>query len=148
MPKIIVYIDGGARNNPGPAALGVAIFNESGQLIKSYSQFLGKLTNNEAEYKALIFALQKLKLIFGSKKLKTLSVEVRSDSTLLVRQMQGRYKVLHPKIQQLFLQAWNLKIEFKKLIFVLIPRTENKIADGLVNKALDEAKKTGKLFLP
>ncbi|MCD6233170.1 ribonuclease HI family protein [bacterium] len=146
MEKVFVHIDGGARGNPGPAALGVAILNSSGEVVKRYSQFLGKLTNNEAEYQALIFALKKLKLIFGKEKLKKMLVEIRSDSELLVRQMQGRYKVIDSKIQRLFLQAWNLKVEFGNLNFLLVRREKNKIADKLVNEALDKAKETKSLF--
>ncbi len=137
MKKIIIYTDGGSRGNPGPSAIGVVIHNEKGQIIKEYSQYIGKATNNEAEYQAVIFALKKIKQLFGKKKIKELNIEIRSDSEFLIRQLQGKYKVLEPKIQSLFLQVWNLKIDFGKVSFFSISRQKNKRADLLVNQALD-----------
>ena len=146
MRKIVIYIDGGSRGNPGPAAIGVLFCNEKGQVIKEYSQFLGKATNNEAEYHALIFALKKFKALFGKKLASQSEIEIRSDSQLLVRQLKGEYKVLDKKIQPLFLKAWNLKIDFKKVRFKLIPRTKNKEADRLVNEALNRESRIKKLI--
>lgn len=143
--KIIIYIDGGSRNNPGPAGLGV-VFYKDHQLYKKYSQYIGEATNNEAEYQALIFALKKAKALFGKEKIKTLSIEIRSDSKLLVKQMQGQYKIVNPKIQTQFLTAWNLKIDFKNLKFSFVPREKNKEADRLVKETLDAESKTQKLF--
>jgi len=143
--KIIIYIDGGSRNNPGPAGLGV-VFYKDRQLYKKYSQYIGEATNNEAEYQALIFALKKAKALFGKEKIKTLSIEIRSDSKLLVKQMQGQYKIVNPKIQTQFLTAWNLKIDFKNLKFSFVPREKNKEADRLVKETLDAESKTQKLF--
>jgi len=137
MKKIIIYIDGGSRGNPGPSALGALFLDEKGNILKKYSEFLGKKTNNEAEYEALIFALKKAKLLFGKKEVKNLDLEIKSDSELLVKQMNGEYKIKNPNIQQLFLLAWNLKIDFNKVRFFHIPREQNKEADALVNKALD-----------
>jgi ribonuclease HI len=144
--KVIIYIDGGSRNNPGPAAFGVVFAKENGQILKKYSQYIGKATNNEAEYQGLIFALKKAKTLFGKEKIKNLSIEIRSDSELLIKQMKGEYKILNPKIQSLFLKAWNLKIDFKNLKFSLIPREENKTADRLVNETLDSKTRSQKLF--
>jgi len=146
MRKIVIYIDGGSRGNPGPAAIGALFCNEKGQVIKEYSQFLGKATNNEAEYHALIFALKKFKALFGKKLASQSEIEIRSDSQLLVRQLKGEYKVLDKKIQPLFLKAWNLKIDFKKVRFKLIPRTKNKEADRLVNEALNRESRVKKLI--
>ena len=140
MKKIIVYTDGGSRRNPGPAAIGVVIYGLKDKKIE-YAEYLGKATNNEAEYQAVIFALKKVKALVGKKKIKDLSVEVRADSKLLVEQMNGRYKILHENIQPLFLTLWNLKIDFGEVSFVAIPRTKNKEADSLVNKALDSVLK-------
>jgi len=136
MKKVIVYTDGGSRHNPGPSALGVVIYG-IGDKEREYYHYLGQGTNNEAEYKATIFALEKIRFLLGKKKIKDLIVEIRSDSELLVKQMNGRYKVINPNIQSLFLTLWNLKIDFGKVIFVSIPRDKNKKADALVNKALD-----------
>lgn len=136
MKKIIIHIDGGSRGNPGPSALGVLFLDEKGTVLKKYSEYLGKKTNNEAEYEALIFALKKAKAFFGKKEIKNLALEIRSDSELLVKQMNGQYKIKNPNIQNLFLSAWNLKIDFGNLKVFYISREENKEADKLVNEAL------------
>ena len=137
MRKIIIYTDGGSRGNPGPGAVGVVFCNEKGQPFKKYSEYLGEnITNNEAEYKAAIFALKKFKALFGKKIVAQSEVEVKSDSELLIKQLNGEYKIIDEKIQSLFLETWNLKIDFKKIKFSLISREKNKEADRLVNEAL------------
>lgn len=146
MKKIIIYTDGGSRGNPGPGALGVVFCNEKGEIFKKYSEYLGEATNNEAEYQAVIFALKKFKALFGKKLAESSEIELKSDSELLVRQLNGEYKILEQKIQGLFIAVWNLKIDFKKVKFSLIPREKNKEADILVNDALDHANSTQKLF--
>jgi len=146
MKKIIIYTDGGSRGNPGPSAIGVVFCNENGQKIKEYSEYVGDRTNNETEYEALIFALKKFKLIFGKKLAENSEIEIKSDSELMVRQLNGEYKIIEPDIQQLFLKVWNLKLDFKKIKFSLIPREKNKEADRLVNVALDGQAKPQKLF--
>ena len=144
--KLIVYTDGGARNNPGPAAIGVVICNQKGEVFKKYSQYLGKATNNEAEYQAVIFALKKIKALLGKNNAKNLELEVNTDSALLVNQLQGKYRITDSKMQKLFLIVWNLKFDFKKIEFNLIPREENKEADELVNQELDSQNLNQKLF--
>ena len=147
MKKIIIYTDGGSRGNPGPAAIGVVFCNEKGEAIKEYSEFLGaKLTNNEAEYQAVIFALKKFKALFSKQLAKNSEIEVRSDSELLVKQLNSEYKVLDQKIQPLFLDVWNLRFDFKKIKFKLIPRTRNDQADKLANQALDAHSRSQKLI--
>lgn len=147
MKKIIIYADGGSRGNPGPAAIGVVFCNEKKQCFKRYAEYLGdNLTNNEAEYKAVIFGLQKFKALFGKKLAQNSEVELRSDSELLIKQLNGEYKVLEPGIQKLFISVWNLKTDFKKVKFSLIPRGKNKEADELVNQALDGSNLTQKLL--
>jgi len=146
MRKIIIYTDGGSRGNPGPAAMGVIFCNEKGEAIKKYSQYLGETTNNEAEYQAVIFALKKFKALFGKKLAKNSEIELKSDSELLIRQLNGEYKILEPKIQSLFIAVWNLRLDFKKIKFKLIPREKNKEADRLVNEVLDSQAKTQKLI--
>jgi len=147
MKKIIINTDGGSRGNPGPSAIGIVFFNEKGQNLKEYSEYLGdNLTNNEAEYRAVIFALQKFKALFGKKLAQNSEIELKSDSELLIKQLNGEYKILDPKIQSLFLKVWNLRLDFKKIKFTLISREKNKTADGLANKALDGANSTPKLF--
>jgi len=129
--KIIIYTDGGSRGNPGPSGIGVVVNN------KEYSEYIGEGTNNEAEYKAVIFALKKTKALLGKEKIKQTEIELKSDSELLVKQLNGEYKIMEPRIQQLFIEVWNLKIDFGKIQFTLIPREKNKEADKLVNEALD-----------
>ncbi len=141
MKKIIIYTDGGSRGNPGPAAIGVVFCNERGQAIKKFSEYLGKTTNNEAEYQAVIFALEKFKALFGKKLTKNSEIELRSDSELLIKQLQGLYKVLESKIQPLFLKVWNLRLDFKKVKFKFISREKNQEADKLVNEVLDNIDK-------
>ena len=147
MKKITIYTDGGSRGNPGPAAIGVVFCNEKGEIFKKYSEFLGEnLTNNEAEYQAVIFGLQKFKVLFGKKIAESSEIEIRSDSELLIQQLNGKYKILEPKIQQLFLTVWNLRLDFKGVKFKVISREKNKEADGLVNEILDSQNATRKLF--
>ena len=128
--KLVIYIDGGARGNPGPAAIGVV----AGQ--KSYQERIGSATNNVAEYKAAIFALKKAKQLLGKEKSKS-EVEVRTDSELLYKQLSGQYKIKNKELQPLFIEIWNLQQDFKKVKFVHIAREENRLADRLVNQALD-----------
>lgn len=137
--KITVNTDGASRGNPGPGSIGVVIANEKGEVIKKYAEFLGeRVTNNEAEYEAIIFSLKKLKLLLGKEKVKKIEVEFKSDSELLVKQMNGNYKIIEKGLQELFMKIWNLKTEFGRIDFVHIPRERNKEADKLANQALDE----------
>lgn len=129
--KIVVYTDGGSRGNPGPAAIGVVIND------KEYGEYLGEKTNNQAEYEAVIFALKKTKQLIGKAKAKESEIEIRMDSELVVKQLNGEYKILEENLQPLFIKVWNLKFDFKKVEFRHVPREENKGADRLVNKVLD-----------
>lgn len=131
---IIVYTDGGSRGNPGQAALGV--FVET--LGKRYAEVIGVATNNIAEYAAIIFALKKCKQLLGSDIALKSTVEIRSDSQLVVSQLSGVFKLKEKELFESFIAVWNLKQEFESVSFVHIPREKNTIADGLVNQALDE----------
>jgi len=137
MNKIKIFTDGAARGNPGPSAIGIVIEASGGK--KTYREFIGYATNNEAEYKALIFALQKVKLLYGKAKSKTLELECFSDSELVVKQLNHQYKVVEESIQKFFLALWNLSTDFSKVTYQHIPRTKNSEADRLANLALDEA---------
>lgn len=137
MQKIKVYTDGGARGNPGPAGVGVVFCNTQGAVIKKYNHFIGQATNNQAEYQAVIFALKKTKQVFGKKKVKQMNVEFYLDSELVARQLQGKYKIKEKDLQPLFLQIWNLKLDFGLVSFSEIPRNQNREADFLVNQAID-----------
>lgn len=134
--KLIVYTDGGSRGNPGPSAIGVFICDGKGQPIKKYSEAIGETTNNEAEYQAVIFALKKIKALYGKKKVKESEIEIRMDSELVVKQLNHKYKIEEPNIQSLFLKVWNLMLDFSQVKFISIPREQNKEADKLVNQAL------------
>lgn len=134
--KTIIYTDGGARNNPGPAAVGVVIGE------KEYSKFIDKATNNEAEYQAIIFALKKVKQLIGKEKSRKAEVEIRSDSELLISQLNGQFKIKEKDLVPFFIEIWNLKQDFGEVKFVQIPREENKRADSLVNKELDAQNST------
>lgn len=143
--KIIVYTDGGSRGNPGPAGIGVVVCNEKGEAIKKYSKDIGIKTNNEAEYGAVIFSLQKIKQLFGKAKIKDIEIEVRMDSELVARQLNGKYKIEEERLFPLFIKIWNLKIDSGKISFVEIPREKNKEADHLANLAMDK-KQTKSMF--
>ncbi|MBI2035561.1 MAG: ribonuclease HI family protein [Candidatus Liptonbacteria bacterium] len=133
--KIVVHTDGGARGNPGPAAIGVVI--NLGGSKRKYGERIHDTTNNVAEYSAVIFALKKIKQLFGKEKAKEMEIEIRADSELLVKQMNGIYKIEEPALRELFIDIWNLRLDFKSVKFIHVRREQNKEADGMVNKALD-----------
>lgn len=139
---IKMYTDGGARNNPGPAAIGVWIET----LGKKYAEYIGEKTNNEAEYEALIYGLKKIKSLIGKEKAKKTNVECYLDSELVVKQLSHEYKLKEEYIQKNFITIWNLMLDFQKITFRHIMREENKIADALVNEALDEKEKQKSLL--
>ena len=130
---ITVYIDGGARGNPGPAGYGVRVEDASGTLIDELHGGLGVATNNVAEYNGLLAALQ-WALAHNER-----DVHVRSDSELLVRQMRGEYKVKHPGLQPLYAKARLLAAKLGRVRFEHVRRAQNKEADRLSNLGMDEA---------
>ena len=131
--ELIIYTDGGARGNPGPAAIAAVIGD------KEYGETIGETTNNIAEYKAAIFALKKAKHLIGKEKAKESEIEIRSDSELLVNQVNGKYKIKEAELKNLFVDIWNLKQDFKKVVFIHISREKNILADAILNKSLDRA---------
>lgn len=142
--KIIIYTDGGSRGNPGPAAVGYVITDAKGAILKSAGETLGRKTNNEAEYEAVIRALKKLKALVGKEKTKSMAVEIRADSELLVRQLNHEYKIESETTIPLFIQIWNLILDFGSISFTHVPREKNREADRMVNQALDQ--ESAKLF--
>jgi ribonuclease HI len=137
MNNLIMYTDGGSRGNPGKAAIGVAIYNASGAMIKKYGQYLGDpFTNNEAEYHAVISGLKTLLAMpeFASKEI---VLEVRSDSQLLVNQVSGTFKIKQEHIRAFVVTIHKLIEQFGAVKFISIPREQNKVADALVNESLD-----------
>ena len=139
--KIIINTDGGARGNPGPAGIGVVIADESGSIIGEHKKYIGEATNNVAEYKALILALEKAQEISNLKLQisNDTALEIRMDSELIVRQMQGRYKIKEPTLKLLAGEVLALIKNFKTVSFTHVRREQNKLADKLVNEAIDEA---------
>lgn len=141
MEKLIVYTDGGSRGNPGPSAIGVVIKDSSGKTINEYAQKLeDKLTNNEAEYEGIIFALKKIKALFGKEKTKNMEVDFRVDSELIASQLSGKFKVEQEHLQLLYMKVHNQIFDYGEVKFKSIPREENQRADFLLNRALDEDK--------
>ncbi len=133
--KLTLYADGGARGNPGPAASGMVLKNETGQTIAAWGEYLGTQTNNVAEYSALIFGLQRARELGAD----TISCIV--DSKLVAEQLNGNWRVKQPHIQKLFVQAYNLMRQFKKCTIEQKPRAQNTEADREVNKTLDHVAK-------
>jgi phosphoribosylglycinamide formyltransferase 1 len=129
--NIIAYIDGGSRGNPGPAAAGYVLCDEQGNQLQAKGIFLGHKTNNEAEYSALV------KMLEAALQIGAEIIMIFSDSELLVRQIQGKYKVKSEKILPLYEQAVELLLRFKSWGIQHVMREKNSIADGLVNQALD-----------
>jgi len=132
--KLIIYTDGGARDNPGPAGIGALILNEQGKPVARVSKYIGEATNNQAEYSAVIEALKEAKEL-GAEEL-----EFYLDSELVVKQLNREYKVKDPDLAPLFLQIYNLSLGFRKTIFKYVPREQNEEADRLVNLAIDKAR--------
>lgn len=126
-------VDGGARGNPGPAAWGVAILDASGAYLEGRAGFLGRATNNVAEYHALLAALD-LAAESGADE-----VELRADSELIVRQVEGRYRVRHPDLIPLHGRAMDRIGSLRRFRIVHVKREDNREADRLVNLALDRA---------
>lgn len=127
----VVYSDGAARGNPGPASMGAVVMDPAGTVVYEVSEALGTATNNVAEYRALIAALEAA-LALGAKR-----VEARLDSELLVRQAIGRYRVKNPGLIPLHNRVLNLRGQFDEVVFKHVPRDQNKRADALANQALD-----------
>lgn len=129
--KLIIFTDGGARGNPGPAAAGIVIKDPQEKIVSSFGEYLGEMTNNQAEYRALIFALEKAKELGASE------LQCFADSELMVKQLNYEYKMRNADLAPLFLKIHNLITGFKKISFIHIPREKNKEADKLVNQILD-----------
>lgn len=135
--KITIYTDGGSRGNPGYAGVGAVIVGQ-GKILKEVSKFLGKQTNNFAEYEAVAEGLQALKKILG-KSLKNFDIEVKLDSQLVARQLSGEYQIKEESLFPQFIKIHNMQVkDFPKIKFTYIPREKNKEADRLANEAMDK----------
>ena len=131
--RLVAYIDGGSRGNPGPAGFGVRVERPDGTLLEEFAESIGVATNNVAEYRGLIAALEWARAR-GER-----ALHVRSDSLLLVQQMLGRYRVKHPGLQPLHARARLLAHEIGGVTFEHVRRESNTHADRLANTAMDGA---------
>lgn len=130
--KAILYADGAARGNPGPAGAGAVLLDGDGHVVAELTKALGTATNNVAEYTALIIGLEE------AKRRGVDEIDVRMDSLLVVQQMRGLWKIKHPNMKPLALRAGELFASFKRRTIAHVPREQNTIADALSNKAVDE----------
>jgi ribonuclease HI len=131
-----IYTDGGARGNPGPAAIGVVIKDRSGKALHQFGRPIGKATNNLAEYQAVISALEYL----ITNKIKPRSINFFLDSTLVVNQLNGLWKVKDINLRQKVIQIRQLEGTFSTSIkYTAIPRHQNSEPDALLNQVLDQA---------
>lgn len=131
--RLALYTDGASRGNPGPAAIGVVIEDESGRVRSRISRRISETTNNRAEYVALIAGLEE------AARLGAEHIEVRSDSELLVKQIKGVYRVKNPELKRLYEQVHRLMRRFSSFSIVHISREQNRAADALTRKALHKA---------
>ncbi len=129
--RVTINTDGASRGNPGPAAIGATIKDEQGKLLSAISERIGRTTNNQAEYRALIAALREAGRLGAN------GIDIRLDSELLVRQLTGRYRVKHPALKPLYEETRRLLAGLAGFAITHIPREENAEADRLANAALD-----------
>ena len=132
MKKFTIYCDGASRGNPGEAGIGFIVLDEQGSTVRRVSDYLGKSTNNVAEYTALIRALQETIKLGGT------HVRAYSDSELVVKQLKGEYRVKNQGLLPLFQQVAGLAARFEEFIIEHLPREQNKEADDLANKGIDD----------
>lgn len=140
--KLIINTDGGARGNPGPAGIGAVIADDRGKIISRHKKYIGEATNNAAEYRALILALDEAEQVASSKyqvASRQVNLEIRMDSELIVRQMQGRYKIKDSGLKILAAKVLKLMEHFRQVAYKHVPREQNQLADELVNQAIDSA---------
>jgi ribonuclease HI len=137
--RAIVHVDGGARGNPGPAAAACVISTPAGEILGEHSELLGQVTNNVAEYRALLLGLR------HARELGVTDVEVVNDSELIAKQINGQYKVKHAAMRPLYLEALAALREFERWSVRTVPRAQNAQADALVNAALDQARDAGRM---
>lgn len=129
--KLIVHVDGGARGNPGPAAIGVVVSDAAGATLEEHAERIGEATNNVAEYRALLLGLQRAQALGAAE------VEAVGDSELIAKQINGQYKVKHAAMKPLHAEAMRALAGFERWKVRTVPRAQNAAADALVNSALD-----------
>ncbi len=131
--RLILYADGAARGNPGPAGAGAVLLDEDGTVVAELTLALGRATNNVAEYSALILGLEEAKRLGAN------AIDVRMDSKLVVEQLSGRWRTKHPGLIPLALRAGQLLASFPEREIRHVPREQNLVADALSNRAIDAA---------
>ncbi|MBV9415957.1 MAG: ribonuclease HI family protein [Solirubrobacterales bacterium] len=131
--KLVLHVDGGARGNPGPAAIGVVISDPGGEVLDEVAETIGAATNNVAEYRTVLRSLERARALGASE------VEIVNDSELVARQLTGAYKVKHPALKPLYAEAIAALRGFNSWDVRSVPRAQNARADELVNEALDTA---------
>ena len=129
--KLTVHVDGGARGNPGPAAIGVVVSDSDGEVVDEVAERIGVATNNVAEYRALLRGLERARDLGADE------ISIVNDSELVARQLTGAYKVKHPAMKPLYEQAVAALRGFRRWSVTSVPRAQNARADALVNEALD-----------
>jgi ribonuclease HI len=131
LDRVVVYVDGGARGNPGPAGIGALVTDEDGNELTRSNAYIGVATNNTAEYRALLLGLEQARAL-GARE-----VAIVNDSELVARQLSGQYRVKSPDLRPLHEQAHEALAGFERWSIRSVPRTQNEIADLLVNDAID-----------
>jgi ribonuclease H / adenosylcobalamin/alpha-ribazole phosphatase len=131
VPEVVVWTDGGARGNPGPAGYGVVVATPSGGVLAELSEPIGWATNNVAEYRGVIAGLQRARAL-GARR-----VRVLADSLLVVQQLRGSWRVRNPALRPLWAEAARLAAGFERAVFEHVPRERNRRADALANRAMD-----------
>ena len=129
--KAVLHVDGGARGNPGPAAIGVVVSTPAGEVLDELGETIGVATNNVAEYRGLLRGLERARALGATE------VEIVNDSELVARQLTGAYKVKHPAMKPLYAEATAALRAFDRWSIRSVPRAQNARADELVNQALD-----------
>ena len=131
--RVVVHVDGGARGNPGPAAIGAVVSTPEGEVLDESKARIGDATNNVAEYRGLLLGLERARALGATE------VDVVNDSELVARQVEGLYKVKQEHLKPLHAQALSTLAGFERWSIRSVPREDNARADGLVNEALDSA---------
>jgi len=131
--SLVVHVDGGARGNPGPAAIGVVVSDRAGAVLDELAERIGVATNNVAEYRAVLKGIERAQALGAGE------LELIGDSELVARQLTGAYKVKHPSMKPLHAEALAALSGFDRWRIRTVPRAQNARADALVNQALDAA---------
>lgn len=129
--KLIIFCDGGAYNNPGPGAVGIVFYNQKGEKLFTASKFIGQVTNNQAEYQAVIEALE-----IAREKFNPIEIQFFLDSQLIVEQLNGNYKIKNQGLKPLYYKVKELQLGFPLIMYQYIPREKNHLADKLVKNEI------------